>query len=94
MKEKKGELKYEKFKTDGRVICTSCGQFSGWTNDELIYIKGDRKLKCNNCGIVCIEIYGKFEHDRDKVIRDVRMEMERNAELIRKKFTYEHQKNL
>lgn len=49
----------ERVNTDGRVICTSCGKFSGWTNEDLIYIKSGKNLNCNNCGEVCIKLLDK-----------------------------------
>lgn len=84
----KGELKPEKPKTDGRVICTCCQEFSGWTNDELIYVTGNRSLKCNNCGKVCIEV--KCQKASDKEIKSMidQVRLDQIAEQQRRKEIY------
>ena len=42
-----------------KIICTRCGQFSGWTNDDLKYISGEREIKCQNCKKPCIQTFCK-----------------------------------
>lgn len=37
------------------IICAKCGKFSGWTNDDLRYISGEREIKCKECGKPCIQ---------------------------------------
>lgn len=39
----------------GEITCMKCGEFSGWTNDDLRYVSGDREIKCKECGQPCIQ---------------------------------------
>lgn len=55
------ELKPAKPVTDGRVICNCCKEFSGWTNDDLVFVKPGRKLKCKNCQKVCVVVMDKSD---------------------------------
>lgn len=64
----KGELKPVKPKTDGKVICTSCKEFSGWDNESLMYVKPGRNLKCKNCGKVCVNIIDKKIYDNPQEV--------------------------
>lgn len=45
-----------KLKIDDRIICQKCGNFSGWENNDLVYVKENRDIKCKTCDKVCIEI--------------------------------------
>lgn len=48
-----------KLEINNEIICMSCGKFSGWTNDDLIYVSGHRTLNCKSCKKPCIEIMCK-----------------------------------
>lgn len=37
------------------IICNHCRKFSGWTNDDLRYISGEKEIKCTKCGKPCIQ---------------------------------------
>jgi hypothetical protein len=37
------------------IICASCSKFSGWTNDDLRFVSGEKEIKCTNCGKPCIQ---------------------------------------
>lgn len=37
------------------INCNNCGKFSGWTNDDMKYISGEKEIKCTNCGKPCIQ---------------------------------------
>lgn len=81
------KMKKIKINIDEKVICTSCGEFSGWTNDDLVYIKGDRNLKCQNCKKVCIEV--KCENaaykNHDAIIEEIK-----NARIQARKELFTH----
>lgn len=77
-------MKTKKIEIDEKVICTCCGEFSGWTNDELIYIKGDRNLKCQNCKKVCIEVIceNALYKNTEKIIREEKINIEQRRKEI------------
>lgn len=43
-----------KIKITDEVICCECNKFSGWTNEDLRYISGNREIKCQQCHKPCI----------------------------------------
>lgn len=60
VKEKKAiEDSKPKLPITNDVICVSCKKPSGWDNDALRYVSGNRELKCRNCGEVCVQVIGK-----------------------------------
>lgn len=44
-----------KIKITDEITCMECGKFSGWTNDDMRYVSGDKEIKCTNCGKPCIQ---------------------------------------
>jgi hypothetical protein len=53
--EKKKIKENPKIVITNEINCNNCGKFSGWTNDDLRYISGEREIKCTNCGKPCIQ---------------------------------------
>lgn len=49
----------ERIPVTDEVTCMSCKKPSGWANDVLMYVTGDRELKCKNCGEVCVRVLAK-----------------------------------
>lgn len=51
-------------KFSNEILCPHCKMFSGWISKDLIYVKGDFKLKCKECGEPCVRVMcGKKEID-------------------------------
>jgi hypothetical protein len=42
--------------TRPNVWCYKCKSDSGWTNSDLMKIRGNYSLKCQNCKKVCIQM--------------------------------------
>ncbi len=57
MKNKTKEKLNEKPKTTitNEITCNNCGKFSGWTNDDLRFVSGEKEIKCTACGKPCIQ---------------------------------------
>ena len=60
------------------VICVSCKEPSGWANDVLMYVTGDRELKCKKCGEVCVRVLAK-KNSLD-IVRDAPIEVKRQSD--------------
>jgi len=57
MKKKTKDMLNEKPKIiiTNEIPCNHCGKFSGWTNDDLRFVSGEKEIKCTNCGKPCIQ---------------------------------------
>lgn len=66
---KRGEHTYllpKEIKTTPQIICMTCGEPSGWTNDDLRFITKSRNLKCTVCKETCAIIKINDEDDDEE----------------------------
>jgi RNase P subunit RPR2 len=71
VKQKSNILVKPKIEITDEVTCAKCKKPSGWTNDILRYVSGERELKCKQCDEVCIRVVGKKYSD-DIIVGDGR----------------------
>jgi len=51
--------KKNKIEITNEITCMKCGKPSGWTNDDLRYVGGQKEIKCQSCKKPCIQLFGK-----------------------------------
>lgn len=77
---KRGEhiiLTPKEIKTNPIIICNGCRKDSGYKNDDLIMVRGNKDIKCKECGKVCIQIRSNeevFETQEKIIIKSTKKE--------------------